>query len=196
MPKKSPPRTLSRRRLLGRFGLSAAALGTGACATAPSGTRYPERNHPPENRWSGKVATDNSLFPLRTQSGDPHPTTLLCWTRYAGNTTLQLCAARWTNGAWVELPAESVTQNAGGFVHHILTGLSPDEPIAFQFVDANGMGSSIGYARTAIANDSTAIVRFGATSCTSQAHIDFPSLEHLARDFEMDFSFGWRHRLR
>jgi alkaline phosphatase D len=48
----------------------------------------------------------------------------------------------------------------------------------------------VGHSRTAIAADSNGVVRFGATSCTSKNHIDFPSLNNLARRFEMDF-FVW-----
>ena len=181
---------LSRRSLLETFGLGGLALSTGACKTDPTPVTLPGRTPRPDALWAGLAPVALDVFPSGIQSGDPKPESLLCWTKFTESNDLTLAVAIWENGAWTELANEPVAPNAEGYIHHIVVGLEPDTPIAFQFIDSDGRGSTVGHSRTAIAEDAALPVRFGATSCTAKAHLDFPSLENLANRFSCDF-FMW-----
>jgi len=182
--------SLNRRQLLERLGLGAAAITAGACKPQPAEPTPPGRTPRPDTLWNGSVEADVTAFPLGVQTGAPKADSLLFWTRYVGADPLELHVMTYDGGEWVEHSRAPVEVGAEGYVHHTLSNLSPDTPLAYQFIDANGIGSSVGHGRTAIDTDSTAVVRFGATSCTSKNHIDFPSLNNLVNRYEMDF-FAW-----
>lgn len=180
---------INRRQLLERLGLGVAALSTGACTPTP--TPYiPDRKPLPDSDWTGSFEVDENLYPLGVQSGAPRPDSLLFWTRYLGEVALELVLMVYEDGEWLEHSREAVVADGDGYVHHPTKELSSDTSVAFQFVDTNGLGSPVGHSRTALSNGSQAVLRFGATSCTSKNHIDFPSLSNLRQRFDLDF-FAW-----
>jgi alkaline phosphatase D len=182
-------RALSRRKLLERLGLGAAAFSAGACTPPPTAS-LPDRTPLPSSDWAGSAMANHDLFPMHVQSGAPRTDGLLFWTRYMGEAELELLLMVYEEEEWREHSRETVLPDANGYVHHLRDDLSPDTSVAYQFVDGDGLGSTVGHSRTALPEGSQAVLRFGATSCTSKNHIDFPSLNNLSRRYDLDF-FCW-----
>ncbi len=155
---------------------------TGGVDSSPVDTGTPfvadERTPEPTEPWSGIGSDDRTAFPLGVQTGDPGADRIVAWAWAPGAKQLTLHIALWDGSAWQEQPSIEVTAGPEGYTHHTITGLPSDQPLAVQFVHGTA-SSAIGHARTAPAADSYPEVRLGATSCTDQAHGDFPSLDEL-----------------
>ncbi len=159
---------------------------TAAPAVIPEDPRSPL----PDPEWPGIVARSDAQFPLGVQAGDPTPGGARVWTAYAGALPLTLHTAVWDGTAWVEAGSVPVVPDARGIVHHDLTDLPADGTVAFQVVDADGMGSPIGRFQTAIPSEHTGRVRIGVTSCSDQEHGEFPALPALVAAGPLD-AFVW-----
>ncbi len=107
--------------------------------------------------------------------GDPLAYAIVLWTRYVGSGTLELRYALYTDGAWSDALPIVITPEDGGFVHHDLTGLPADTPVAFQFVDDGGAASALATTRTSPAPGVQGTLRVVATSCSKyQGEGTFP----------------------
>lgn len=160
-----------RRELLKAFGLGAAGAGLVGCADPlpPADPRVPM-----PAGWAGLGAPSAAAFPQGVQCGDPHPDSVILWTR-TPSASCELVVARWTDGAWAEAEPLGCTVEDGGFVH-IEVDFEPDQPFAYQFRDGDGALSPVGYGRSAPAPDAAVSLVIGATSCASQGHGDYPSM--------------------
>jgi len=130
---------------------------------------------------------DEALFPLGIQAGDPAVDGAVCWTRYFGETELQLNVFAWDGARWTEAGVWSVAPSEAGFVHAIPTELLSDTWYCFYFSDADEKRSSVGRFRTPPA-DGQPIVAFGGVSCTSQNYRPFKTLSRGA-ELGLDFVF-------
>jgi len=173
----------TRREILAAMGLVGAAASVGCVDPLIEGSH---RTPDPEGPWEGVGEADDAAFSMGVQSGDPLPDGVILWTRYDGAVAVEVIVAAWVDGAWVAEAAVPVTV-VDRFVHHDLTGRPADQPLAFQFRDALGRLSRVGYSRTAMSPDTAGLVRIGATSCLSQNHGDFPCLPHTVARGPLDF---------
>ncbi len=163
----------TRRELLGTLVAGAAVP---ACTGGDWEPRAP-RVGDPDSDWTAE-APDVSAFPLAAMAGDPLPDGLLLWTKYTGTSDLELRWATWDGQAWSATSSESVAVADGGFVHHELTGIAADTPVAFQFVDGDGAASASALGRTAPARGTGGTLRILATACSKwrdEGHPVFPN---------------------
>jgi alkaline phosphatase D len=115
------------------------------------------------------------------QSGDATTASAVLWTRYTGSQALRLRVVEDT-GATGALPLllDLEVTPAEGYVHADVGGLRPGTAHLFAFVEPDGRRSPVGRFRTAPTAATSAVVRFGATSCTKQSHAPFPTLSRAA----------------
>lgn len=164
--------TLDRRTVLKSLGLGAAGVGVSGCG--PGGLPASAQRPVFPQAWEGVGVEDAGAFPQGVQCGDPHPSSVVLWTRTT-SAAVEVVVARGVDGQWSEPEAVPCQVVEGGFVH-IAVDFEADQPFAYQFRDSDGRCSRVGYARSAPANDSAVTVVVGATSCASQGHGDFPSM--------------------
>jgi alkaline phosphatase D len=167
-----PHETMNRRTFLQSMGLGAAGAGVSACAPATLPAADPRPVFPPA--WEGVGPEDLAVFPQGVQCGDPHPASVLLWTRTT-SASAEVIVARGFDGTWAEPESLACVVSEGGFIH-VEVGFDADQPFAYQFRDTEGRCSRIGYGRSAPAPDAAVSVVLGATSCASQGHGDFPSM--------------------
>lgn len=174
---------MKRRSFLRGVGVVGGALSVGCTVSESSPQKA--RSDLPTEPWPGAGSPDREVFPLGVQSGDPEPDGVVIWTQSRSDVGELLATVMVWNGAWTEHATTAVEVTDGGFVHLMVDGLNSDQSIAFQFSDGVSY-SAVGHAITAIAADSTANITFGASSCLSADHGDFPSLTRLVEAGHMD----------
>lgn len=160
----------------GSTGTTGSTADTGA-PTTPS-VQADERTPAPTAPWGGAAPVDADAFPLGAQTGEPTPDRLVVAAWAPGASLVDVQAARWDGSAWQPLPTASIAPDAAGYLHHTLTGLGADQPVAVQLV-VDGKGSPVVHGRTAPDPDSLPEVFLGATSCLDQVHGEFPSLDEV-----------------
>ncbi len=132
--------TVDRRRLLGLFGVSAAA----GCATTPEPPRSPLADD--------AIALDGVRFRHGVASGDPDATSVLLWTRISATRDVQ--RLRWQvaeDAAFARIVAEGVTETGRARDHTVKVvaeGLQPGTDYWYRFIAADGTGSPVGRTRT------------------------------------------------
>jgi len=187
----------TRRSFLKASGAAGASLALGACAVEPEADPEPTPTPdlPPDFApepseeplpWAPAEPVDQDLFPQGVQSGDNRPDSSIVWTRYAGSAALTLRVAQADGTTWLDPTEQAVTPDEVGVVKLDLSGLQPDTPYAYAFVDADGARSRVGRLRTAPLDDSWRKVRFGATSCTAYGYRPYPCLYSTAAE-QLDF---------
>jgi len=152
----------SRRELLGALGAGAALAGCGPGEWDAA----PGRTADPNTDWAAPGTEDLTLFPNGAMGGDPTDSSVMLWTKYQGTGSLYLHYALFTDGAWVDAEPVPVTVAEAGIVHHDLTDLPADCPVAFAFVDDADAGSQVSVTRTAPAAGSMGVMRVLVTSCS------------------------------
>ena len=189
---------VNRRTMLKLIGAAAAAQACGEAPATDGGVTDPgplpegdPRNLAPDSPWVGfdDAIPAPDLYTIGVSSGDPLPDGAILISRYLGEAKLDLVWSAFVDGAWTELSREPIVPDVDGFIHLDFVGLGPDTWHAFQFVDAEDMASPVGHFVTAIAEDSTSVVHFGATSCAAQSHEAFPSLTHVLERGPLDAFF-------
>ncbi len=148
------------------------------------------RSPEPATPWDGRGAEDGAGFPLGVQAGDPAPDGAVLWTRYIGTDALSLVIAQWTRGGWEEVATLDVTTGPDGYTHTRVEGHLADAALAYQFEDARGSRSPVGHFRTATEEGHDGVVRFAASSCFDQDHVEFPCLDRVQEVGPVDF-FLW-----
>ena len=144
------------------------------------------------------VAARNS-FLYGTQAGDPNSEGAVLWTCFkpteTGHTLDLLVFEYATNDSagalYLRVPA---TIAEGGFVHVVVSGLSPDTRYRYCFVVVEAEDgtpedearSPIGHFRTALAPDALRVVTFGGTSCVNAGYQPYRTLNRAA-EADLDF---------
>ncbi len=145
---------------------------------------------PPRPAVSPDVLPEAMQFPLGVAVGDLSGETALVWTRYAGSSSLAVCAWRVDGGVDVEqigpLPA---TPADGGFTHVRIEGLVPGARYRYAFLELADeqpvARSRVARFRAPIAEGAAEVVTFGAISCT-RAGRDPAPLDRASRRDDLD----------
>jgi alkaline phosphatase D len=111
------------------------------------------------------------LYPHGVASGDPHPDSVILWTRRppttestAARLTLELSES--ADFRHVVSSAVAGISEANDWTCRVLAaGLKPDRVYWYRFADEHGFGSRVGRAITAPAEDNSRDVRFAFVSC-------------------------------
>lgn len=147
---------MNRRQFVEMAAALGATLAWGRAAASASKVSWKERR---------------DLFPQGVASGDPHPNSVLLWTRRppvqaapAKNLTVEVASDReFTN---VVATSSAAVSAANDWTCRILAaGLKPSSVYWYRFVDEDGHGSRIGRTCTAPAPDDPRPVRFTFVSC-------------------------------
>jgi alkaline phosphatase D len=153
----SPPANPDRRRFLAL----AAALGIEAQLA------YATRSRRSRVHWSER----RDLFPQGVASGDPHPDSVILWTRRppvggkaAGVLTLEVAEDVAFSRVVATAQATAIAE-ADWTVRVLAAGLEPSRQYFFRFTEPDGAGSRIGRTLTAPAPDDPRPVRFAFASC-------------------------------
>ena len=158
MPKATPP-GMTRREMLAAAAASAVALG--AALAWPR--RIVQAAMAPEER--------RDLFPQGVASGDPHPDSVLLWTRRppigdSRATTLRAEVATDPECRHVISTARVTLSAESDWTCRVLAaGLRPSNVYWYRFVDEHGFASRVGRTITAPAADDERPVRFAFVSC-------------------------------
>jgi len=171
------PHTTSRRRFLAGTA-SAAALGATLSACAPAAP-------------AGPVAG----FTHGVASGDPHPDSVVLWTRLDPTGHSGSAAVSWeiaTDDSFSAVVANG-TATTGGHrdwtVNLVAGGLAAATSYAYRFVDEAGNTSPVGRTRTA-PSGSAERLRFAVASCSNYAFGNFHAYGHMADRTDLD---AWIH---
>lgn len=165
--------TVDRRRLLGLFGVGAAA----GCAATPEPPRTPLP--------AGQIVLDGATFLHGVASGDPDTTSVLLWTRVSASTDLQ--RLRWQvadDAAFARVVAEGVAETSRARDHTVKVvagGLQPGTDYWYRFISASGQGSPVGRTRTLPEASSTAPVVLAVCSCSLHPNGLFNAYDAVAR---------------
>lgn len=164
--------TVDRRRLLGIFGVGAAAAG---CATAPEPPRAP-----------GAPGTGGAVrFAHGVASGDPDATSVLLWTRISAAEDGQ--RLRWQvarDQAFGRIAAEGLTDTSRARDHTVKVvaeGLQPGTDYWYRFIAADGTGSPVGRTRTLPEVSSAEPVVLAVCSCSLHPNGLFNAYDAIAR---------------
>jgi len=171
---------LSRRDLLRGLGLSVVAAGCN-----PTWVAATTRQDPP-SPWPDAEPTDLDAFPEGLMAGPPTQSAMELWSRYVGSEALALRWSVWTGAAWEPREDLAVELADGGYVHPLLEGLSPDQPVAAQLVATSGAASAVVMTRTAPLPEATGRVRVLATSCSEFQADGYPALDNALTDGPFD----------
>lgn len=156
---KDSPR-MTRREMLAAAAASAAALG--AALAWPQGLAYAATQAPEERR---------DLFPQGVASGDPHPDSVLLWTRrppVAQSGAAALRAEIATDAGFtrvISTARATISADADWTCRVLAAGLRPSTTYWYRFVDEHGFASRVGRTITAPAADDERPVRFAFVSC-------------------------------
>ncbi len=174
----------TRRSLLQAMGTTAAGAAVG-CKPNPDPVVSAVERIDPTDAWEGRGTPDEEVFPLGVASGDPTSESVLLWTRTTSSSEITVEVAAWREEAWESVGSFPV-EVVDGFVHHVVTELDADLPLAFQFKTAEDEFSRVGYSRTTLAADGRGVIRIGATSCASFQNAPFPSMTQVAARGPLD----------
>jgi alkaline phosphatase D len=110
------------------------------------------------------------LFPEGVASGDPHPDSVLLWTRYpsspATNAKLTVEVAQDREFHQVIASTTTIVSSASDWTCRVLVGgLEPAREYWYRFTDAQGSGSRVGRTLTAPAENDPRPVKFAFVSC-------------------------------
>jgi phosphodiesterase/alkaline phosphatase D-like protein len=162
---------MRRRDLLG----SAAALAAGcATKTETAGPAWAPRPPRPAD-WPDALPEDAARFDLGVASGDPRPDGVVAWAHSTSADPVTFVVVVHDGASWVAHAELEVVPNDGGFAKATVEGLPPDTWYAFQ-ARSGGVGSAVGYGRTAPDADAEVEVTLGAVSCLHADHGDFPAI--------------------
>jgi alkaline phosphatase D len=137
------------------------ALALGATAVVAGAPAKPSRATWRERR---------DLFPEGVASGDPHPDSVLLWTRYpslpATNAKLTVEVAQDREFLKVVATTTTITTSASDWTCRVLVGgLEPAHEYWYRFTDTQGSGSRVGRTLTAPAEADPRPVKFAFVSC-------------------------------
>lgn len=149
-------RGVNRRQFLEMATALGASLAWGRAATRESGLSWSERR---------------DCFPQGVASGDPHPDSVLLWTRrpptggaQANHLTLEVASDPQFKRVVASSTAE-LAADADWTCRVLAAGLRPATVYWYRFIDEHGAGSRIGRTMTAPAQNDTRAVRFAFVSC-------------------------------
>src|SRR5437762_9146275 len=138
-----------------------------AAAAIGANLAFAARARPSAARWIER----NDLFPQGVASGDPHPDSVILWTRrppYEGDSPGPLMVEVAEDRTFRRVVARSSVQalaEADWTVRVLAAGLKASSEYFFRFIGADGSGSRIGRTLTAPDRDDVRPVRFAFASC-------------------------------
>jgi alkaline phosphatase D len=129
--------------------------------------------------WGGATARESAtpwterreLFPQGVASGDPHPQSVLLWTRrppVAAGAAKQLTLEVASDPEFKRVVATSTTglsADSDWTCRVLAAGLKPSSVYWYRFTDEHGHGSRIGRTLTAPADNDARVVKFAFVSC-------------------------------
>lgn len=166
--------TVDRRRLLGLFGVGAAA----GCAATPQPPRAPLA--------ADAIVLDGVSFAHGVASGDPDTTSVLLWTR-AGSVGGGSHAVRWQvaeDESFQAIAAEGVAETSAARDHTVKVvadGLRPGTDYWYRFIAMTGQGSPVGRTRTLPEASSGDPVVLAVASCSLHPNGLFNAYDAIAR---------------
>jgi len=111
------------------------------------------------------------LFPEGVASGDPHPDSVILWTRrppVAGNSATRVTAQVAEDATFARVVAEAhalLSASADWTCRALAAGLEPGREYWYRFIDDHGNTSRVGRTITAPASDDPRAVHFAFVSC-------------------------------
>src|SRR5262245_66117125 len=152
------------------------ALAASFCATLAWPKSFASE---PGARWKDR----RELYPHGVASGDPHPDSVILWTRRQPSgdstaSTLRLELSEFADFRKIVSSATVKVSSAEDWTCRVLAaGLKPDHVYWYRFIDEHGFGSRVGRTITAPAADANRDVRFafvkiGRASCREGVWID------------------------
>ena len=154
-------------------------------ACSPAGTEVepaPQRSGEPES-FLPPGTIDLDLFPSGIQVTDATSSSAYVTVRWTNtdSTTLTLYRAD-EDLSWTSVESVVLTPTSHQRVTHIFRGLMPDHAYTVVAHQSDAIYASPTRFRTALDEDATRIVRFGASSCVGRTQKPWPTLSRAAQE--------------
>ncbi len=167
--------------------LTAAGVGI-ACKPNSTGLQPVDQGSPisADAPWQGVSAPSGDVAHIAV--GDPTLDSVIVVGRVAANAAVTMHWSQW-DGTWASAESTELIADDGGYIRTTLTGLASALPIAVQLTTADA-SSTVVQGRMPPAADARTRVTLLAGSCSSQQHVDFPSLSRAVERGAPDLYIG------